>query len=290
MRIHTTTIVASALVALSGLCASTANAQFNFNNFNGAVPVVLNGAAAVTPGIGSEGNVIALTPPATHVAGSFWHNTKQQVATGFVTDFTFRIRERSGLGADGITFTIQNQGSNALGGTGGALGFGTNDGPFVPPQTHTGITNSVSVAFDCWDNSGDWNTLPGHNQCISVQTNGLLANRPESQYALGGVGISGIFNDATVKTARIVYTPGTLSIFYQNLVTPILTVPLDLDTTLALSAGTAYVGFTGATGGADNVQRQEVLSWSFTNVVPAPGAAAVLGLGGLAITRRRRIA
>jgi hypothetical protein len=265
MRIHTTLIVASALVAASGLCVSNANAQFNFNNFNGAVPMVLNGAAAVTPGLGSEGNVIALTPPATHVAGSFWHNTKQQVASGFVTDFTFRIRERSGLGADA-----------------------TNDGPFVPPQTHTGITNSVAVTFDCWDNSGDWNTLPGHNQCITVQTNGLLANRPESQYALGGVGISGIFNDGTVKTARIVYTPGTLSIFYQNLVTPILSVPLDLDTTMSLSAGTSYIGFTGATGGADNVQRQEVLSWSFSNVVPAPGAAALLGLGGLAVTRRRR--
>lgn len=284
-----TTIVASALVVAAGLCAPAAQAQlqFSFPNFNGALPLTFNGAAAQTPGIGSEGQVISLTPPATHVAGSVWHNTRQNVSAGWVTDFTFRMRERTGQGADGLTFTIQNQGINALGGTGGAVGFGSNLSTTVPTQTNSGITDSVAVVFDCWSNNMDWATLPG-GQVISVQTAGALPNRPESEFALGGAAINGIFNDGLIKTARIIYTPGSLAIFYQNLSVPLLTVPLDMDTAIALTNGTAFIGFTGATGGSTNVQRHEILSWSFTSNIPAPGSAALLGLGGLLAARRRR--
>ena len=69
----------------------------------------------------------------------------------------------------------------------------------------------------------------------------------------------------------------------------------------SLSAGTYYVGLSGfGDVGADSVDTDELadglghaesfqykLAIGFT-IVPAPGATALLGLGGLAMTRRRR--
>ncbi len=63
---------------------------------------------------------------------------------------SFRITDVMGLGADGFAFVIQNSGANVLGGTGGAMGYGSNiyfDGP-----TPRGIENSLAVEFDMWNN------------------------------------------------------------------------------------------------------------------------------------------
>jgi MYXO-CTERM domain-containing protein len=67
-------------------------------------------------------------------------------------------------------------------------------------------------------------------------------------------------------------------------------VPVNLANTLNLTNGkSAFVGFSSGTGATINVERHEVLDWQFSSeVVPAPGSAALLGLGGLAATRRRR--
>ena len=53
--------------------------------------------------------------------------------------FTFQL---SNPAADGITFTIQNNGPTALGGDGGALGY-------------AGIPNSVAIKFDLYNNAGE---------------------------------------------------------------------------------------------------------------------------------------
>ena len=60
------------------------------------------------------------------------------------------------------------------------------------------------------------------------------------------------------------------------------------DTTALLSGLTAdadgiiYIGFYGANGGDGYLNALQI------DVVPAPGAAALLAMGGLAATRRRR--
>lgn len=283
----------AAVVGMAAVCgtARSASAQFSYTNFNDVSGLTLNGVAVQSLGLSGEQRTLSITPNVRASAGSAFYSTAQRVDLGFTTDFRFRVRDRSGTGSDGLTFIVQGQGLNALGGTGGALGFGTNLAFPVTP-TNTGISNSLAVVFDTWDNSANWATIPGAN-VITVQSSHLGAgvpNTPSSIDSLGGIAVSGAFNDGATHTVRVTYTPGIMSIFYDNLATPALSVPVNLANTLNLIGGqNAFVGFTAGTGALINVERHEIRDWTFGTVVPAPGAAALLGLGGLAMARRRRI-
>jgi MYXO-CTERM domain-containing protein len=288
--------IGAVIVGLAAVAGTTGRADaqlvqtINYLNFNDTSAMTLNGVATQSAGAGSEQMTLSLTPPTRASAGSAYFSTAQRVDLGFVTDFRFRVRDRSGTGSDGLTFIVQNQGLGALGGSGGAIGFGTNLAFPVSP-TNTGILNSLAVVFDLWDNSANWPTVPGAN-VITVQNSHLgsgSANTPSSIDSLGGVAVSGAFNDGATHTVRIAYTPGVMQIYYDNLATPTLSVPVNLSSALSLTNGqTAFVGFTAATGALVNVERHEIRDWQFSSVVPAPGAMALLGLGGAIAARRRR--
>lgn len=279
-----------AVLAMAGASGS-AMAQFSYTNFNDVSALALNGVATQSTGLSGEQSTLSITPPVRGSAGSFYYNSAQRVDLGFTTDFHFRVRDRAGTGSDGLTFIVQGQGANALGGTGGAIGFGTNLA-FPTTPTNTGISNSLAVVFDTWDNSANWATIPGAN-VISVQNSHLGASSPNTPSAidsLGGVAVSGAFNDGATHLVRVTYVPGIMSIYYDNLATPALTVPVNLSNALNLIGGqNAFVGFTAGTGALINVERHEIRDWTFGSVAPAPGAATLIGLGGLAAARRRRM-
>lgn len=263
-------------IAVAGL-ASPALAQFNYPDFSSVAGLTFNGVAAQT------GNTISLTPPTGPVAGSMWHNVPQNVGPGFVSNFTFRIRDIQGLGADGIAFVIQNENLSALGGTGGAIGYATN--PNFPAQI--GIGNSVAIEFDTFNNGGSWPDFGSDNH-VSIQTNGLSANLPQQAFSLASAIPAVNMSDGNIHSVRIVYTPGLMQVFLDNLVTPIINAPITLTNHMVLSSGNAYVGFTSATGQEWHSERHEILSWDFTPAIPAPGAATLLAIGGIAAMRRRR--
>lgn len=284
--------ISAAVLAISGLAHSASAIlveQFNYADFNSVAGLHFNGVATQSDGVGLNPKTVSITPPVGAAAGSVYYNNRQPVSQGFSTDFQFRIRDKQGVGSDGLCFIIQNDQTNgigALGSTGGAIGFSTN---LAFPGAGTGISNSVAIVFDCWDNSANWATIPGA-AVVTVQTNGLLPNLPSSDKSLGGVPVAGAFNDGNIHNVRITYTPGAMSVYYDNFSTPVLSnIPVNLDTTLALTSGGAFVGFTAATGANVNRERHEILNWKFSAVaVPTPGAAALLGLGGLTACRRRR--
>lgn len=176
--------------------------------------------------------------------GAAWYNIKQSVADGFETTFQFQISDLVGSGGDGFAFVIQNNNPTALVGAGGSLGYG-------------GLSNSLAIEFDTlWNPGND----PNANH-ISVHTNGTLPNGSGSASSLGFVDTIPDLSDGNVHTAKIAYTPGTLEIYLNDLTTPVLTVPLDLENTLNLDNGTAYLGFTGTTGAA--VETHDILNWMF---------------------------
>jgi hypothetical protein len=72
----------------------------------------------------------------------------------------------------------------------------------------------------------------------------------------------------------------------DDLVSPCLTVSsLQLDNLLSLDDGTAWVGFTAATGA--DYEAHDILNWSFTEV-PEPVTLILFGVSGLAMIQRRR--
>jgi hypothetical protein len=238
------------------------------------LPALAVAGIASLPG---NGGGLLLTPgnPAAGGAGAAWHPTPLQLSGGFTTSFTFRIDGPgfSGVrdsvyrdpvnpngGADGFAFVIQNSPSNptqALGGAGGSLGYG-------------GIRNSVAVEFDTWDSdSPDLGFLDPNANHIAIHAAQSDTNSALALARIGGAETPAInMSDSAVHTARITYTPptsnsevGTLSVTLDGSPTPALTRSVTLSLGGALSAtGTAYVGFTAATGLA--TENHRILSWT----------------------------
>jgi hypothetical protein len=263
------------------LLSGSVRADFVYPDFGSIAGLQLNGNAS------QAGNRLRLVPAMGGQSGSAYFTQLQTINTGFITNFAYQVTNPGGTSgtspppADGFTFIVQNspQGLTALGGSGGQLGFGSPGG----------IANSVAVEFDTHNNlsgAGDPN-----EEHIAVDTLGTLPNSA-SQASLRGIASTpGLIRDLQIHQARITYAPGSISIYIDNFVTPRLTVPIDLASTLSLNGGQAYVGFTAGTGtGFGNF---DILNWQF-QAVPEPstlvmGSTSVLaGLGCWWFRRRRR--
>ena len=232
--------------------------------------------------------VLRLTPDAFSQSGSAWFNAPQPVANSFSTTFTFQLSgadsQHGVIPGDGIAFVIQNSGTTALkrdnGVDGCSLGFGQ-----VYSETETctspsdGITNSLAIGFDTYTNP-DLNDVS--NNHVEIQTCGTSANSVDSACRKADVDLTALAHainmaDGKFHTATISFTPtpgcnnsacpGILDVILddQDLLPPTEGNPsggvvVDM-TTLGSSGGTAFVGFTAATGGAfDN---QDIISWTF---------------------------
>ena len=284
---------------VTAVCCVPAVAQLSFTNFNSIGALAVNGSAnQATNGGGQQ--VLRLTQDGSQQqAGSAWYTTQQPVSQGFTTVFQFQITHSVGSGpADGFAFLIQNSTNfdcgdcetgptNALGGPGGDLGYGSQ-----PYEELSPIDNSIAIEFDTYQNGWDpnnnhvavqscgtanntqehYSTYPTYFQC----TSGPQSGKPAT---LGIAPMPGLtLADGNVHTVTLQYAPGTLKIFIDNNGTPVLTVPVTIGTLLNLNAGMAYVGFTGATGAA--TENNDILSWYFTpqgtqsitqNLTPGPG-------------------
>ena len=194
--------------------------------------------------------------------GAAWLPTKQQVQGGFEAQFQWQITRISQRGTDGFAFVIHNA---PLSFPGIAIGEGR------PGLGYQGIPNSLAVEFDTAQNSAvDFGagTLgdPNDNH-ISVQTRGAEPNNANTDFSLGyttqGTPTIPLFADGSVHTTKVVYKPGTLTVFLDDLTKPVLTVPVDLGTKLSLDNGQAWVGFTAATGRRAHAQAHDIHSFSF---------------------------
>src|SRR5579863_3250682 len=252
-------------------------AQISFNDFSNVSSLALNGTNGNTTQqvLNPNGQyVLQLTPDNTSaVSGTAWFQTQQQsVSAGFTTVFQFQIthNQQNPYGpADGIAFVIQNssgsgQGTAAAGSSGSAIGYGYPE----PGQFGSAIPNSLAIEFDtflnpAWDPNGNHIAVQSCGPDLNTQDHDAIC--PDGNPAnvgivadLGGITLA----DGNVHTAVLQYDPGTLSIFVDNLGTPLLVVSVDLSTQLTLNNGSAWVGFTGAEGGF--YEQNDILSWTFT--------------------------
>lgn len=252
--------IAVAGFVVAFLAAGAVGAQsFSFPNFSSTVGLQMNGS------VFQSGNNLRLASSAGNQNGSTYVIFPQSVATGFDTTFSFQITNQTGGGADGFTFIVQNDvlGTAALGvATGSDLAYST-------------ISNSLVVEVDTWNSGTPYNDTSANE--ISVHTNGTGVNSAYETFSIGRTTPATDMSNGLVHTMRILYLPGQLQVFLDNLSTPVINVPYDIvagGTYLAggtapgmsLSFGQAFVGFTAATGGA--FQDMDILSWSFNTVLP----------------------
>jgi hypothetical protein len=193
-----------------------------------------------------ENGMLSLTPDELWQGGAAWVVTPQQVAGGFTATFTFELSRDSGpSGADGLAFVIQRSpvGVEAIGLPGAGLGYEL-------------IENSLAIEFDTWPNA-EGGESGVHS---AIQSGGTGPNGPWAADRIASAGIAELSSN-TVHTARIVYEPGLVRVYLDDLTTPALEVALDLSDLLDLPDGEAFVGFTAASGGVS--QSHSVLSFRF---------------------------
>jgi hypothetical protein len=198
--------------------------------FNGAAAPFLNRVRLVDGGL--------------RRAGSVFYKVPVNVSK-FTTTFTFRPVTAY---TEGLTFTIQRAGVNALGGWGGGLGYGadpdSNMGGFIP--------RSFAYKFDSFNNQGE-----GPNS-VGAYANGATPTTPA--ISLQGSGV--YFQWEHTYQVTLTYDGTTLSSSILDLTTRRTFTsarPVNITNILG-GASSAYVGFTSSTGGLES--RMEVLSWT----------------------------
>jgi hypothetical protein len=253
------------------------------------------------------GGSLRLTAPFARLSGAGWYPREMNIREGFDTIFRFRVTEPSTVcdfmddvytncrsrGADGFAFVIQAESPVALGAAGMQLGYG-------------GTRNSVAIEFDTRYSYELFDPYENH---ISVHSRGWRnRNSANHTYSFGSTVAISDLTDGD-HDVRVVYDPvfdeallssgdsftasphmnqfmenadwfqggqadwstgmGTLSVYLDDLYSPVLTVPMNFDALINLRNGRAWVGFTAATG--DNMyQTHDIISWSFTQMRKDP--------------------
>jgi hypothetical protein len=219
---------------------------------------------------------LQLTNGGENEAGSAFCKTPVNI-TNFTTDFTLQLSDAM---ADGITFTIQNSpaGVTALGPTGGGLGYG----PDAPGGT-PGISNSVAVKFDLYNNDGEGDDSTG------LYTNGASPTTPATDMTASGV----ILNNGDTIAVHITYNGTTLTTTITDpTVNATFATSWPINIPQTIGGNTAFVGFTGGTGGLTASQKIE--SWTFASTAAAatqvqtpvvsPGSESFGGIATVSIT------
>jgi glucose/arabinose dehydrogenase len=223
----------------------------NYPNFSSVNSLTLNGGAA------QVSNFVELTPNVTGRAGSMFFNQALSLTdnSSFRTQFSF-VATGGNSGADGLTFTIQNdpRGTAAIGAPAGNLGF-------------EGITQAVAVEFDTYRNL----TNDINNNHIAI-LGGSISTPLKS--AIPDFDI----NSGTPVNVWVDYngTSKVLAVYASTSTTrptiATLKATIDLQATVGNSA---YFGFTAATGGASNAHR--IHSWTLDRTTPPADPPTELG-------------
>jgi hypothetical protein len=195
---------------------------------------------------------LQLTNGGASEAGSAFYTTPVNIQ-GFTTDFSFQISDAV---ADGMTFTIHNAaaGASALGVNGGNLGYGGGA---------KGIGNSIAIKFDIYSNSGEGSDSTGLYQ------NAASPILPSIDMTTSGL----VLNSGDAIQAHITYNGTTLAMTLTDAVTnKSFSQSWTVNIPSVIGSNTAYVGFTGGTGGSSSSQKVE--TWTFTSNPPLASVTA----------------
>jgi autotransporter-associated beta strand protein len=224
-------------------------------------PVTVSGFGGSGTGWNLQGNgpptvtndALTITTANGGIANSAWFGTK--VPVGQFTA-TFRFSQSNPTNpADGITFGFQNQSATAVGGAGGGLGY-------------TGITPSAALTLNIYAGAG--NQGPGFSTNGSNPGGYLTPGNISLQNAQPGNEVTLTMNyDGTNITLHMVQGSSTFDV-------PAGALTANLP---AIVGSTAYIGFTGGTGGQNAQQVIDQFSYNLLAQTVYSNAVSVAGGG-----------
>jgi hypothetical protein len=208
-----------------------------------------------------------ITKNTTSQSGSVWNNFKIDLTQNFTIEFDIYMGNHEG--ADGIVFAMQGLCTSA-GTNGSELGFG-------------GISNSIGVEFDTYQNGGWSDPAADHIAIISggsvdhVAATNLDGPVDVSNLEDGiwrSVIVEWIYNDAASQTMRVSFDG-----------TPQLTYTDDIITNYLGGSDETFWGFTGSTGAEYNLQKVRITSYpsnstELTDITIDPGNSVNVEVAG----------
>jgi uncharacterized protein (TIGR03382 family) len=254
-------VLASTLVVA---CQSAHAEIAGFGNFSGFSVNVGDASASPTISPGS----IRLTGTTPGQSRSVFALTRQNI-TAFTAQFTFRATGAASAPSFGSCFVLQ----------------GRNAGIVAAPSV-----SGINTRFGYTDFFGSF----GPSVAVSMERASLGATSSSTAvYRNASAGFDsqsttpvGLFSGNPIR-ATIIYDGTLLSTRFQDTVTlGVFESSTSIDIPATLGSSTAFVGFTAASMNASGTE-QFISDFSFTSV-PTPGAAALLGMAGVLIQRRRR--
>jgi gliding motility-associated-like protein len=224
----------------------------------------LNGTATA-----SGDDCYQLTTTQSNQNGAVWYADFINLAEPFDLSFTMNFGSFDATGADGMVFVLQNVGTDALGQSGGALGF-------------AGFDPSFGIEFDTWLNGQFGDLAVDH---IGFISDGSVDHSPPT--GLGGpiqASANGInIEDGQDHPVQITWDPATQIIAVYFDCTLRLGTQVDLINDIFNGQSLVYWGFTGSTGGSYNVQSvclSENIIATGPETVICPGASVELTVVG----------
>ena len=199
------------------------------NNGSGLDPFVHPG----TTGLQDD---LTITSAVNSEANSIWFNQPVN-ASEFAVSFTYS-QSAGNSGADGFAFVLQNAGLNVVGDAGGGLGYG-------------GIGSSAGVAFNIYN-------------ALVQGFNPVFGGSNSAAYTAPGNGVSLVNGQPVDITISVVSATATLTMSQGS---NVFTTSFPFDVPAAVGGNSAFVGFTGATGGI--VARQNITNFTYT-AAPLP--------------------
>ncbi len=196
-----------------------------------------------------EQDFLRLTPTKNSIAGACWlKKEKIDLTRGFETEFEFRVVEphaQHGVG-DGFAFVIQNDQARALGETGDGLGY-------------QGIKDALVLEFDTYNNKeGSSNHID-----IAYYKEGQKAFiRHATVHSIPEI------TDGKSHFARVHYKDGSLTLYMDSYIFPVLSSKLNIEEIISTPDGRAWIGFTAATSQA--AACHDLMKWHVNYYLPPP--------------------
>jgi hypothetical protein len=210
--------------------------------------LTLNGSASI------NNNQLELTNGPSQAGSAFWNAPIDIQA--FTTSFEFQLTQAQ---ANGFTFTIQNTVPAALGGDSAGLGY-------------QDIQKSVAVKFNFYNYNNEGSDSTG------FYTDGQAPVTPTIDISPSGIQL----NSGDAIQAQIIYDGTTLTLNLQDLTTNnTFTTSTKINIPQTVGGASAYVGFTGGTGGLSATQ--DILNWSYTGQGSGTNPQASFSLSSSAV-------
>lgn len=205
-----------------------------------------------------SGGDLTLTSASNGETSSAWYSTPQDVSDSWTASFTWQWSGTTNP-ADGFMLALQNQGLTAIGGGGGYKGYqisGT-----------TGITPSYGVGVENFGTGNAYNVSVGMNGVIITGGNNVAGSTLDVNTDSNPIN----FTVSYIQPANELYVTGVDTTNSADSFSYVYTgnsgnLAPSFNSQTQAGGSTAYVGFTGATGGLN--EEQDFTNFNFATNTP----------------------